>query len=349
MAGFEGAGVVALLKLLAAVAQSRGILDTLFLANKIRNNRQIDVLSDADLIRRLNPGKDVEVRIEGGVVSMIPIERNYDSFDILQIKDHDILNKEGNLRLWEAFMHERKNEQLNVDAVLDHAVDEVINRSDSGSDVSSVPADQTWISRFFSTSKHVSNPEMQHFWGKLLAAEVMSPGSYSPRTIATLEGMTPDIAHLFEKFARYVIEDQYVLDHKTISTFYFIPSEKWKVHDITYKDILELSHYDLVYLDSSSYTVKNEDEQHGIIKIGEYHLLVGVADDKPVPKLNVRFLTKAGSEILKLTNPDFDYDYISKIATKINQMNSEVRIVSDMVPTAEGVGWRKVHWSSQPG
>lgn len=350
MTGAEGPGMAGILKLLGTVAQNQGFLNAYFLSKKVRENRQLDILSDAELVRRLNPGKEVELRIENGVHTVVPVERHLQQLppfpapaQLAEGGDIAQLAGNGDVRLWETFVHQHRQEQGNVEAVLEHAAEEVLSQADAGIDASDVPVDQTWAKRFFGSAKHVSDPEMQRFWGRLLASEVITPGSFSTRTVRAVEGLTPEIAQLFEKVAQSVLVGEVPIQGKTVPHSYFIPIERWKLHDVKYKNILDLSHYELISTDTSTYKIKNDTEDVGLIKCGDYHLLVETPSGISDIKLSVRFLTVAGSELLALVRSAPDLDYANKVARKIHELKASVRVASGILPTDVGVGWRTIH------
>lgn len=66
--------------------------------------------------------------------------------------------------------------------------------------------DFDWFIRFFDAASNISNEEMQHLWAKVLAGEVSSPGSFSLRTIETLNKMTQREALMFLEISNLAIQ-----------------------------------------------------------------------------------------------------------------------------------------------
>ncbi len=64
--------------------------------------------------------------------------------------------------------------------------------------------DTDWIIQFFDNCQDITNDEMQAIWARLLAGEVAQPGSFSPRTLATLKVMRSEDAVLFERVCAFV-------------------------------------------------------------------------------------------------------------------------------------------------
>ncbi len=71
-------------------------------------------------------------------------------------------------------------------------------------EVSDVPVDPDWATRFFREAQDVSNEQMRQMWGKVLAREVTKPGSFSQRTLAVAGNLTRDDASNFEKLCSLV-------------------------------------------------------------------------------------------------------------------------------------------------
>jgi hypothetical protein len=63
--------------------------------------------------------------------------------------------------------------------------------------------DEDWISRFFNHAQDVSSEKMQEVWAKLLAGEVVKPGSCSLRTLDALKNMNSEEARLFANICQF--------------------------------------------------------------------------------------------------------------------------------------------------
>lgn len=65
--------------------------------------------------------------------------------------------------------------------------------------VSETPVDEDWKFHFFKVAEDITDSDMQALWGKILAGEVASPGSYSRRTLEVLRNLSKREAELFER------------------------------------------------------------------------------------------------------------------------------------------------------
>jgi len=100
-------------------------------------------------------------------------------------------------------------------------------------DVSSVPVNPDWTTRFFDIAQDISDEAMQDLWGRILAGEVKRPKSYSLRTLEALRNITREEAELFEQIAQYVLFDgSYYIYNDT--------SEKSENRSIDYETIAQL-------------------------------------------------------------------------------------------------------------
>ncbi|MBY6187599.1 TIGR03899 family protein [Marinobacter hydrocarbonoclasticus] len=74
--------------------------------------------------------------------------------------------------------------QLNVEAVLNHAV------GHSDNDLAGHDPDPDWLYQFLALAEKVHSPRMQELWGRILSTELAQPGSFSLRALDTLRQMT---------------------------------------------------------------------------------------------------------------------------------------------------------------
>lgn len=65
--------------------------------------------------------------------------------------------------------------------------------------VGDVNPDHDWTARFFGEVQDVTNEDMQFLWAKVLAGEVVNPGSTSLRTLSVLRNLDQRTARLFVK------------------------------------------------------------------------------------------------------------------------------------------------------
>jgi uncharacterized repeat protein (TIGR03899 family) len=93
-------------------------------------------------------------------------------------------------------------EQRNLDSIVEIAAQQLPNN------VSADPTDKDWTKSFFRYAEDISSSEMQTIWGKILAGEIASPGSFSKRTIAAVYELDKDEARAFESLCSVLLRDR---------------------------------------------------------------------------------------------------------------------------------------------
>jgi hypothetical protein len=64
-----------------------------------------------------------------------------------------------------------------------------------------------WVSFHSARARWVSDQEMQRVWARIFAEEAKKPGSFSRRTMAFVETLEKDEAHLFNELCGFVVYD----------------------------------------------------------------------------------------------------------------------------------------------
>lgn len=77
--------------------------------------------------------------------------------------------------------------------------------------VSDEPVSADWRRKFFKEAENVCEEDMQILWGKVLAGEISSPGSFSLRTLDTLRQLSRAEAELFQKACSLAMDDGFVM------------------------------------------------------------------------------------------------------------------------------------------
>lgn len=95
------------------------------------------------------------------------------------------------LRATERLVSRELRRQENIESITKKALDSL------PPSVSEQPVDPDWTFRFFEACEDIGNDQMQTIWGKLLAGEVTTPGSFSTRTVRVVRDLGAREAHLF--------------------------------------------------------------------------------------------------------------------------------------------------------
>lgn len=215
-------------------------------------------------------------------------------------------------RAQERFLFQEFKKQNN----LDHIVAEAAKTLDETPSVDARKVDDDWISHFFDAAAHVSNEEMQKVWGKVLAGEITSGGSYSIRTIELLKTFDQNDAILLSKIASLFLFGDRLC---------FIPSnenflKKWGV---SYDNLLKLGNSGMINIhpfqqflfrlgNNGCGTIKNNNDWLIVINNGNKEFTV---------KYGAYFLTQAAIELHKLVLPKGNHDYMRELVEDIKKSN----------------------------
>lgn len=251
--------------------------------------------------------------------SSLPV--TYDKGDIsMSTADTDDIFRRAELR-------ERKQkirEQKNIEGVIGYAQQELLGAPM----VPNTPVDEDWIARLFNIIKEINSDEMQHIWGKILAGEVTTPGSFSRRTLDVVRNLSQADAQAFQEIAPYVFRGGRNL---------FIPaSEKLlSKYGVPYSVIMTLDECGLLVSDFGlSLKIKVGD---GGLYTRNYIMLFST-ESGATEEISHRIysLTKAGCELFKILSVEYNDDYFMDFAEELYEFNKvkiKVHKVNDINDT----------------
>lgn len=218
-------------------------------------------------------------------------------------------------RIEERVLHREFRNQKNLDSINLIAAQELHTETE----VSNEEVDKDWINRFFNYAQEISNEEMQRLWGKVLAGEVKSPGSYSMRTLGVLRNLTKREAEIFQKFAQLSIKGH-------DSSFILNPNDYLKdKFGISIPDKLIMGEVGLMSTDALYFEIKKADSNEKEVFIyGKKLILVELEENAELQTLPVRAFTVTGIQLLKLININFDENYARKFAELLK--NPKVKV-----------------------
>ena len=185
--------------------------------------------------------------------------------------------------------HEDIARQANIESITSVAFQQIQNRSINTEDR---PAPD-WTARYFESAKFVSDEQMQLFWGKLLAEEVIQPGTFSLRTINILSTMSSSEAKLFANLASLRIDDgetQFILHSAPFL-------QLGQSLDFGKRNVLE----DIGLIrEGVSFKFEGQSADHLSIRIGGCPFSIKKPAGWPLPDLAIIMLTKSGEQLAAL-------------------------------------------------
>ena len=159
--------------------------------------------------------------------------------------------------------------------------------------------DFDWHIRFFESCGNIGNEELQEYWAKILAGEIIQLGSYSYRTLECLKNLSADDAKLFQKICKASFD----MGRSVILPQYDCILQEY---EISFEDILKADDCGLIKSDNwINGTFEVKDEYTTITTNEEQALLVRNKDntDSGVKKnITVReyLFTQSGKELYRM-------------------------------------------------
>ncbi|WP_081065604.1 TIGR03899 family protein [Burkholderia territorii] len=219
--------------------------------------------------------------------------------------------------------HEAMRQQENIENVVAGAL------SDIPSEVSPADVDDDWLTSFFDLARTVSSAEMQTLWSKVLACEVGTPGTFSPRSLDVLRKMTRQDADIFKNACRLASADY---GESTRRKIYIGSSRSWW-WSYSESPEVELGRYGLGLLDrlhlSRIGLIYEEELVSGDGFPKNATLFVSYASaqfELTAKKSGVRLksysLTPTGAELSVLVSEEDNEEYLKELCSSVSKFFS---------------------------
>ena len=172
------------------------------------------------------------------------------------------------------------------------------------------PIDEDWINRFFLNARDISDEHMQYVWGKILAGEIINPGSFSLRSIETIKNMNYIEAKVFQGLVQYAInvgECGYIIrSRKFLKSFPQGDYRIWMMKGIN-----------LIHEGILTTTFHFDNTQTLTFSYGSCSCDVSGEIGKDTLTLDTHSLTQVGSELAKLIDVTPDVEHFENVCKEI--------------------------------
>ena len=197
--------------------------------------------------------------------------------------------------------------QINIEAIANSAVAALPPVA------SEEPISTDWRRKFFLHAENVCEADMQFLWGKLLAGEIGSPGSFSTRTLDVLKGLSKAEAETFRRACSIAMQGGWVAVPGSDLNTNLMP------FNLTYGDILTLR--DAGLLMDGDNLHKNFSAQGDVPDPAKLSMVLfnnGILiqiSGAPLNSLRLSSLlfTTAGRELQRLIEPAANEDYLKAL------------------------------------
>lgn len=178
--------------------------------------------------------------------------------------------------------------------------------------------DDDWFFRWRHLTGGVSSDELQSLWGRVLAGEVKSPGSFSLRTLEFLKNISQDEAKTIEATAKFVLDGSFIAweaiaEPEAPLTQFLLLAD---MGVIAPPNNMLVKRFKSVEQDKfiCSFT------SHGIALIAEHE------DPKKEVVLKPYLLTGVGKDLHRLLEPRPDEDHLRKVAALLKGQGLSVSL-----------------------
>lgn len=189
--------------------------------------------------------------------------------------------------------------------------------------------DNDWFSRYISLAQEVSNPTMQDLWAKILAGELLKPGSFSYKSLKIFRNMSIFDAKLFAKACSVAIQDSSKKHIRIISGAYQQPgllnffSKNRQVHvnlsqyGLNFANLMALAENSLLYLQESELSL-SENKEH--LKLNYNGISLNFIANKSNTNLQFYKFTPLGCELAQLISDKPNDDFLNTLKQQLSHL-----------------------------
>ena len=232
---------------------------------------------------------------------------------------------------------EKVKQQQNLEAVLAHMLEELKDIKN----ISDEPVDEDFIDRLVENAKRANKKEMRFIWSKILAQEVVEPGSFSLRTLEVVRNLNQEEAKIFQRVAAIVLKR---------GKHYFLPAKqeltnKYGVNFETFLAMEEcglLQSYEALPL---NFNIGANDK----IGLESNEQVIVIANGSVVNRLlsvEAYKFTQAGQELLNILIPYSETKFVFEYASFLRNSNPNMKI--EVYKILERKDNRDIIYSKEP-
>ncbi|EJL6905494.1 DUF2806 domain-containing protein [Vibrio cholerae] len=201
--------------------------------------------------------------------------------------------------------------------------------ADDATPVNESKIEDDWLFNWQEYAGRVSSEDLQQLWGKILAGEIKSPGSYSYRTLDFLKTLSKADAEVIAIAAQFVVEGVIFRDHDEIL-------EKAGINFATLMYLQELGILSGVEAIGLAFEWRSSQQSHFIKGLISYNHCLILEHDNPqeVASKSVYVVTTIGKEVLSLAQFGANKDYLKATGALFAKQGFKVKFADWIQQTA---------------
>lgn len=173
--------------------------------------------------------------------------------------------------------------------------------------IDKTPVDPDWAARFFNYAKYISNEEVQIVWAKILAGEIIKPGSFFKRTLSILRNIEAFEAKWFADICQFVLSESMIHDY--CLTYNYYPMNQFQ--SLTDCGLINSIKCQFVY-NKESTEIQGKSQSIKLIS-------PGTENTPPITFPSVYTLTDVGAQLYRITPVKSHQTYMMKVKEYIEK------------------------------
>ena len=258
----------------------------------------------------------LESRILNSIQQLREVAKDRGIDGILTVNKHTTFEHRATQRVNQELIRQQKN----LESI-------VVRANHFCQDVASECIDPDWLSAFMVMAKDIANPHMQTLWGKIFALELIHSGSFSVKSLRTLNQMTQREAQMFQTACNlssqvgYDSNRKIVLSCQNNSKQFLLFSKPQQQginlgrHKLPYSSFLTLADLGLVHSNELELVNLPLDKELRL-SYGDNKLLMTVKSK--ASKLKYYRFTHIGDELAKLIPHENRPDYFTELSRHLH-------------------------------
>lgn len=206
-----------------------------------------------------------------------------------------------------------------------------------GADTQEPPSesvDDDWLFRWRDSASHVSSEELQNLWGRVLAGEVKSPGSFSLRTLDFLKSISRQEAEAISVLSRFIIGN----------AIYRVPEQELKEFDLKFEFFLSMQQLGLisgVEAVGMQTTWKSNDKERFSQILTSHGMVLVVSGDDPSRTISMPTyqVTPIGAQVMQLGKSESNVSYLRKVGLHLKNQGMSVTLAPFVRTSPTTITW----------
>lgn len=209
-------------------------------------------------------------------------------------------------------------EQVNIEDILQIAADDL---ADSTINEEPKAIDEDWFNHFESEAVNKSTSEMKLVFGRILAGQIKSPGSFSVKSIKTISEIDQNTASNFSRLCSLSFD--FVVDVRVLSLGSNAAENGLSKYGLGFPVLNELEHHGLIISDYNSYLPIGQFTRLPlpVDYSGQFYRLRSNVPDCGECRMHGVGFTKVGRELRKIIDMTEDQIYTKELIAFFHQHN----------------------------